>query len=202
MNTSKLIFVVGALSLTGAATWIYFNQRDAHLAQAIINSPVKAQLLGFELNRYHNDEMTTRLAGRKASLMDDGKLICEDKVRALRIRGGVREELEANKATIQFLGDAALSQQNSTVVTIELDGAVEMLRGEHRFSTEWLLYTEKTSEAFTDKPVRIDTHDEFVAAEGGMTYNIRGEALRLRGGVFGSIAPDSARASMKGKHTK
>jgi hypothetical protein len=199
MNIGKLIFVVLALSLTGTATWIYFNQRDSHLARVLVNSPIKAQLIGFEMNRYRDDQWMSRIASRKATLMENGKLVFDTKARASRMRGGKIEELEADSAIIQLLNDPARPQMNSTIVTAELSGSVELLKGESRFTTEWLLYTESTSEAFTDRAVRIDSNEEFVAAEGGMTYNIREESIRLRGGVFGSVRPDAAAASMKGK---
>lgn len=123
------------------------------------------------------------------------------KVRASRQRGGQKEELEADSAIIQFLNDAVLTQKGSTIITAELTGAVEMMRGEKRFQTDWLLYTEKTSILFTDKPVKIASQEEFVAADGGMTYNMQEESLHLRGGVFGSIRPEAASEAVgkKGK---
>ena len=202
MNTGKLIFVVLALSLLGTSIWIYANLRDTHLANVIVNSPVKAQLIGFELNRYRDDEWTTRVTSQKANLLDNGRLVFEKKVRASRQRGGNKEELEADSAVIQFLSDTVLSQKDSTIVTAEFTGAVELMRGDKRFQTDWLLYTEKTSTVFTDKPLRIDSQEEFVAAEGGMTYNMQEEALHLRGGVFGSIRPEAASAAAGKKGNK
>lgn len=201
MNTGKLIFVVLALSLLGTSIWIYANLRDTHLAQVFVNSPIKAQLIGFEMNRYRDDEWTTRIASQKATFLENGQLVFEKKVRASRQRGGQKEELEADSAIIQFLNDAVLTQKGSTIITAELTGAVEMMRGEKRFQTDWLLYTEKTSILFTDKPVKIASQEEFVAADGGMTYNMQEESLHLRGGVFGSIRPEAASEAVgkKGK---
>ncbi len=202
MNVGKIIFLVLALSLTATALWIYINQRDTHLAHVIVNSPIKAQLIGFEMNRYRDDEWISRLASDKATLMENGRLVFDKKVRASRMRGDTREELEADSAVVQLLNDTALAQQKSAIVSIELTGAVELLKGESRFQTEWLLYTEKTAEAFTDKAVKILSKEEFVAAEGGMTYNMQEESLRLRGGVFGSIRPEAVESGMKGKKKK
>jgi hypothetical protein len=159
--------------------------------------------LGFELYRYHrSDVLKARTSGKSATLKNNGKLICEDKIRSVRFRNGLREELEANRADIQFMNDSVLTQKQNTVETIELTGNVEFSRGPSRFQTEWIHYTEKTGDAFTDKPVRVDSDGQFVAAEGGMTYNVRSESMRMRGGVFGSVRTDAVESGLGGQKNR
>ena len=165
-----------------------------------LHNAVKARLSGFDFYRYQNDELIARTSGKSAILREHGKLLFDDKIHSVRIRGGVREELEANVAEVKFQNDAVLTQNHNTVDTIELLGNVELSKGLTRFQTDWILYTEKTAEAFTDKPVRIDSDGQFIAAEGGMTYNVRSESIRMRGGVFGSVRTDAVGKGFKGRN--
>jgi LPS export ABC transporter protein LptC len=87
--------------------------------------------------------------------------------------------------------------------TIELRGDVEIIRNNSKVLTDWIHYTDKTSEVFTDRPVRIEQEGQFIAAEQGMTYNMRTESIRMRGGVFGSLQSDViGEASAKPKKGK
>ena len=202
MGKSRALFIVASLLIIGASIWTYAHQNNNRGANKGPDSLIKARLIGFELYRYQNDELKARTSGKSATLKDHGKLVCEDKIRSVRIRNGVREELEANTANIQFVNDAVLTQKNNTVDTIELSGNVEFSKGPSKFQTEWILYTEKTGDAFTDKPVRADSEGQFVAAEGGMTYNVRSESIRMRGGVFGSVRTDAVETGLGGQKKK
>jgi hypothetical protein len=135
-------------------------------------------------------------------VLDQGKLLCEGRIRVVRIRGDARQEIEADLAVVQFQSDAILSQNNSNVETIELSGNVDYIRGKSRFQTDWIRFTEKTGDAYTDRPGRADMDGQFIAAEGGMTYNMRTESLRMRGGVVGSIRTDVMQNGLGGPRNK
>ena len=196
MSKSKATFILISLAALGASIWVYINQKNGRGSQSA-QTHVKARLLGYELIRYRHDDLIARTSGKKATLRDNGKLICEDRVKAVRIRDGVREELEADRADVTFPPDTSLTSKNSTIESVELTGSVEFLRGVNRFQTDWVLYTEKTGDVFSDKPVRFESEDQLVAAEGGMTYNMRQETLRMRGGVFGSVQSDVVQSGLR-----
>ena len=89
-----------------------------------------------------------------------------------------------------FPSSTLFSAKNNNAETVDLRGDVEMIRGSSRFLTDWIHYSDKTGEAFTDQPVRIEQDGQFIAAEQGMTYNMRTDSIRMRGGVFGSLQPE------------
>jgi len=202
MSKSKISFLVASIVTIVAAVLIYINQKTARVSQEQRLSQVKAKLINYELYRYHGDELTARATGKVASLLDQGKLLCEGRIRVVRIRGDVRQEIEADLAEVQFQSDAILSQNNSNVETIELSGNVDYIRGKSRFQTDWIRYTEKTGDAYSDRPVRADIDGQFIAAEGGMTYNMRTESIRMRGGVMGSIRTDVMQNGLGGPRNK
>lgn len=202
MNKGKLLLIVSSLTLLFASIWVYFRELSTRKSREIDSSPVKAKLSGFELYRYKNDELKSRVSGKKAKLLDPSEVLCEERVIAVRIKDGVREQVEADTAKLTFTGDSFFSGRESTLDTAELTGGVEYLTNKSRFVTEWMRYTEKSGEAFSDRPVRIDSDDQFIAADGGMTYNLKDESIRLRGGVFGSLRSDKLRAQVDGEKKK
>jgi LPS export ABC transporter protein LptC len=199
MSKTKIAFIAISLTLVIISIWIYLGQKDGRSNRDSSESQIKAKLVGYELFRYQNDEMKARTTGKKAFLYEHGKMVCEDHVKSVRIRDGIREELESEKADILFADESPLSQKNSTASVIELTGNVEFTRGESTFHTEWIRYTEKTGEAFTDRPVKITSQGQFIAAEGGMTYNIKVDNVKLRGGVVGSLKSELLQDGIKGK---
>lgn len=196
MNKGKLLIITMSLMLLAASIWVYLQQQGQRTKLDPVGVQAKAKLIGYELYRYQHDELKVRVSGKRAVLVDPAELICEDKIFAVRIRNGLREQVETEKARLVFLGDSLFTQKDATLDTVELKGGVEYVRGKSRFLTEWLKYTEKTGEAYSDKPVRIDSEGQFVAAEGGMTYNVRDESVRLRGGVFGSLRADKVKEGL------
>lgn len=202
MSKSKILFIAASIVTIVASVLIYLNQNKGRVAQEQQLSQVKAKLINYELYRYRGDELTARATGKVASVLDQGKLLCEGRLRVVRIRGDARQEIEADLAEVQFQSDANLSQNNSNVETIELSGNVDYVRGKSRFQTDWIKFTEKTGDAYTDRPVRADLDGQFIAAEGGMTYNMRTESLRMRGGVVGSIRTDVMHNSLGGPRNK
>jgi hypothetical protein len=196
MSKSKISFIAASIVTIVTSVLIYVNQNKGRVAQERQLLQVKAKLINYELYRYHGDGLTARATGKVASVLDQGKLLCEGRLRLVRIRGGARQEIEADLAEVQFQSDAILSQNNSNVETIELSGNVDYIRGKSRFQTDWIKFTEKTGDAYTDQPVRADLDGQFIAAEGGMTYNMRTESLRMRGGVVGSIRTDVMQNSL------
>ena len=202
MSKSKISFIAASIVTIIASVLIYLNQKTGRVSQEQKISQVKAKLINYELYRYHGDGLTARATGKIASLFDQGRLLCEGRIRVVRIRGDVRQEIEADLAEVQFQNDAILSQNNSNVETIELSGNVDYIRGKSRFQTEWIRYTEKTGDAYSDRPVRADIDGQFIAAEGGMTYNMRTESLRMRGGVVGSIRTDVMQNGLGGPRNK
>jgi hypothetical protein len=196
MTKSKPIFIFVSLALTAASVWIYIGQKPPRLRKTDSESAVKARLKGYELFRYKGDELRARVSGKKASLIEPSTLVCEDDIIGFRTRNGLREQASARRAIVKFAGESLFNQKDSTLDTIELDGNVDFQRGRSQFMTEWISYTEKTSEAFTEKPVRMESSGQFVAAEGGMTYHVRDESIRLRGGVFGNIRTDVIRSGI------
>jgi lipopolysaccharide export system protein LptA len=115
---------------------------------------------------------------------------------------GQRQEIESDQAEITFQNENFFGDSAGMVDTILFTGNVDYIRGTTRFQSDWIKYSDKTSEAFTDKPVRIDSDSQFIAAEGGMIYNTKTEALRMRGGVFGSVRSDLMKSSAGGKNAK
>jgi hypothetical protein len=202
MSKSKISFIAASIVTIIASVLIYLNQKTGRVSQEQKISQVKAKLINYELYRYHGDGLTARATGKIASLFDQGRLLCEGRIRVVRIRGDVRQEIEADLAEVQFQSDAILLQNNSNVETIELSGNVDYIRGQSRFQTDWIRYTEKTGDAYTDRPVRADMDGQFIAAEGGMTYNMRTESLRMRGGVVGSIRTDVMQNGLGGPRNK
>jgi hypothetical protein len=202
MTKSKAIFILASLGVIVAAIFVYIGQGSTRARKVNGDSELKARLVGYELFRYKGDELRARVSGQSALLKEPSILICQDDIVGLRMDGKLREQASAKKATIAFAGESLFNQKDSVVDTIELDGDVEFHRAQNQFLTEWLFYSEKTGEASTEKPVRIESSGQFIAAEGGMIYNIRNEALRLRGGVVGSIRTDIMRNTSDRKRSK
>jgi lipopolysaccharide export system protein LptC len=202
MSKGKVIFISISVAIMGAAVTSYFTQSSTKSKDARTDQDVKARLLGYELFRYRGDSLVSRVSGRKATLMEPSRLVCEDDIVGLRIRGGIREEASANQAVIIFLGESLFNQRDAALDTVELIDDVEFQRSSSRFVTERLLYSEKSGTAVTNKPVRMDSDGQFVAANGGMIYNLRDESLKLRGGVVGSVRSDIMESGLNGKKSK
>jgi hypothetical protein len=186
----KSIFIAVSLCLIGLSVYVYFAQKQPKNIDTLTNLAAKARLTGYDLYRYKEDQIIARASGRRATFLDQGRLVCEDRIKMVRHREGVREEVEALSATIQFPSASLFSSKNNNAETVDLRGDVEIIKGSSRFLTDWIHYSDKTGEVFTDKPVRIEQDGQFIAAEQGMTYNVRTDAIRMRGGVFGSLQPE------------
>lgn len=191
----KSIFISASLFLLGLSFYVYLGQKKPKIMEDQKAGSVKARLIGYDAYRYRDDKPVARASGRRAVFLDQGRLLCDDRFKLVRTRGGIREEVESKSAEIVFPNSALFSSKNNNAETIELRGDVEMIRGNSRFLTEWIRYTDKTGEAYTDKPVRIEQDGQFIAAEQGMTYNMQTESMRMRGGVFGSVQPNVVRAA-------
>lgn len=120
----------------------------------------------------------------------------------MRISPELRQEISSDKAEVVFQTENLFGHGAGVVDTILFSGNVDYIRGNSRFQTEWIKYTEKTGEAVSDKPVRIESDGQFIAAEGGMIYNAKTEDLRLKGGVFGSLRTDLMDKQLGGKSKK
>jgi lipopolysaccharide assembly outer membrane protein LptD (OstA) len=101
-----------------------------------------------------------------------------------------------------FQTENLFGQGAGMVDTILFSGNVDYVRGNSRFQTDWIKYSEKTGDAISDSPVRIESEGQFIAAEGGMIYNAKTEDLRLKGGVFGSLRTDLMDKQRGGKSKK
>lgn len=202
MTKSKFLFIFASLALIFAAIVTYLGQGSSRLRSNDSDSALKASLSGYELFRYKGDELRERISGRRAALMEPSQLICQDDILGFRIKNGIREQASSKKATVVFAGESLFNQKDSMIDTVELDGDVEFQRSGSQFQTERLLYSDKTGEATTDSPVRMESAGQFVAAEGGMIYNMRNEAVKLRGGVVGSIRTDVMRGRTERNRSK
>jgi LPS export ABC transporter protein LptC len=202
MSKSKLTIMALSITAVVAAVFIYFNQSmpsgDRELKAALI----KSKLSNFELYKYKNDQLVARATGNNATLFAQGRLLCDGRVRMVRMESGQRQSIESDQAEIIFQNENFFGDGAGMVDTILFSGNVDYVRGNTRFQTDWIKYSDKTGEAFTDKPVRVDSEGQFIAAEGGMIYNTKTESLRMRGGVFGAVRSDIMRGSAGGKSTK
>jgi lipopolysaccharide export system protein LptC len=187
MSRGKFIFITTSLMVMALSVWVYLSQTQ-NRSQGLANGDApKARMSGYEIYKYKGEEVIARASGKSAAFVDAGKLLCDGGTRMIRIKKGQREEVSANEAIITFPPDTKIASQTASAETIELHGEVEMLRSDTKFTTEWLTYSDKTKEAFTERPVRLEHAGQFIAAEQGMTYNMQTESIRMRGGIFGSV---------------
>jgi LPS export ABC transporter protein LptC len=198
MSKSKLTFMALLIGALVAAVSIYLNQSGAPIEREFKASLVKSKLNRFELYKYKNGHLVARATGNNATLFAQGRLICDGRMRMVRIDNGQRQEIESDQAEITFQNENFFGDSAGMVDTILFTGNVDYIRGATRFQSDWIKYSDKTGEAFTDKPVRIDSDSQFIAAEGGMIYNTKTEALRMRGGVFGSVRSDLMKSNAGG----
>lgn len=163
---------------------------------------IKSKLSNFELYKYKNDQLVGRATGNNATLFAQGRLLCDGRMQMVRMEKGQRQSIESDQAEIIFQNENFFGDGAGMVDTILFSGNVDYIRGRTRFQTDWIKYSDKTGEAFTDKPVRVDSDSQFIAAEGGMIYNTKTESLRMRGGVFGSVRSDMIKSGTGGHSTK
>ena len=187
-----------SLATIALSVFYYFNQSIGRIAKEAQGTIIKSRLSNYELYRYRGDQLTARATGNTAILMDQGRLLCEGGTKLIKISDGIRQEIEAESAEVKFQSEALFGDGAGVVETLVFSGDVEYLRGKTRFHTDWISYTEKTGEAFTDRPVRVDSEGQFIASEGGMTYNLKTESLRMRGGVFGTVRTDAIQSRAGG----
>jgi LPS export ABC transporter protein LptC len=202
MSKSKLTFMALSIGALVAAVSIYLNQSEAPSDREFKASLVKSKLNRFELYKYKNGQLAARATGNNATLFAQGRLICDGRMRMVRMDNGQRQEIESDQAEIIFQNENFFGDGAGMVDTILFTGNVDYIRGATRFQSDWIKYSDRTGEAFTDKPVRIDSDRQFIAAEGGMIYNTKTEALRMRGGVFGSVRSDLIKSNAGGKTAK
>jgi hypothetical protein len=199
----KSIFISVSLFLVGLSIYVYLGQKRPKTQEIVGSQAARARLIGYDVYRYRNDKPIARSSGKRAAFLDNGRLVCNDQVKMVRFRDNIREEVEAKSAEIVFSSTTLFSSKKNMAETIELRGDVEIIRNNSKVLTDWIHYTDKTSEVFTDRPVRIEQEGQFIAAEQGMTYNMRTESIRMRGGVFGSLQSDViGEASAKPKKGK
>ena len=202
MSKSKLIVISLSLMTLIAAIFTYFNQSGALSERELKDSLVKSKLSRYELYRYKNDQLISRATGSSATLFAQGRLVCDGRMRMVRMENGQRQEIESDTAEIVFQNENFFGDTAGMVDSILFSGNVDYSRGKTRFQADWIKYDDKTGEAFTDKPVRVDLENQFIAAEGGMIYNTKTEAIRMRGGVFGAVRPDLVKGSAGGGSKK
>jgi len=203
MSKSKLLIITLSLVATAASIFIYFNQKHRLGERELKDALIKTRLSGFQLYRYRASQLVARTTGDKATLYTQGRLFCNGRIRMVRIENGQRQEIQSDEVEVNFQNENLFGDGAGLVDTILFSGNVDYTRGNSRFQTDWIKYSDKTNEAVTDKPVRIDSENQFIAAEGGMIYNTRSGAIRMRGGVFGSVRQDLLNKSgAKGKGRK
>lgn len=202
MSKGRIFFIFISLAVTAAAVFIYLNQTNQRSRKNIVESSIKSKLRNYELYRYRQDQLVARATGSEATLYDQGRLVCEGGARAVRISRELREEISSDTAEVIFQTENLFGQGAGMVNTILFSGNVDYVRGNSRFQTDWIKYSEKTGEAISDRPVRIESEGQFIAAEGGMIYNAKTEDLRLKGGVFGSLRTDLMDKQRGGKSKK
>ena len=202
MSKSKLTIMALSIAALVAAVYIYFNQSTHPGDRELKASLIKSKLSNFELYKYKNDQLVARATGNNATLFAQGRLLCDGRMRMVRMESGQRQSIESDQAEIIFQNENFFGDGAGMVDTILFSGNVDYVRGSTRFQTDWIKYSDKTGEAFTDKPVRVDSEDQFIAAEGGMIYNTKTESLRMRGGVFGAVRSDIMRGGAGGKSSK
>jgi hypothetical protein len=203
MSKSKLLIIALSLATTAASIFIYFNQKFSVGDRELKDSLIKSRLSGFQLYRYRSNQLVARTTGDMATLYTQGRLSCSGRIRMVRIEDGQRQEIQSDEVDVNFQNENLFGDGAGLVDTILFSGNVDYTRGNSRFQTDWIKYSDKTGEAVTDRPVRIDSENQFIAAEGGMIYNTKSGALRMRGGVFGSVRQDLLNKSgTKGKGRK
>lgn len=202
MSKGRLFFIFMSLAVTVTAVLIYLNQGSQRGQRNILGSTIKSKLRNYELYRYKKDQLIARATGFEATLFDQGRLVCSGGAKAVRISPDLRQEISSDTAEVIFQTESLFGQGAGLVDTILFSGNVDYLRGNSRFRTDWIKYSEKTSEAVSDKPVRIESDGQFIAAEGGMIYNAKTEDLRLKGGVFGTLRTDLMDKQLGGKPKK
>jgi LPS export ABC transporter protein LptC len=202
MSKGRLFFIFISLAVTAAAISIYLNQSNQRSQKNIVGSAIKSKLKNYELYRYRQDQLIARATGAEATLFDQGRLVCGGGTRAVRMSPELRQEISSDTAEVIFQTENLFGQGAGMVDTILFSGNVDYIRGNSRFQTDWIKYTEKTGEAVSDRPVRIESDGQFIAAEGGMIYNAKTEDLRLKGGVFGSLRTDVMDKQLGGKAKK
>jgi hypothetical protein len=202
MNRGKLIFILISLSFMAMSIQIYLSQNLGKSSNILTVPSPKAKMSGYDIYKYKADEIVSRSSGKQATFSDGGILLCEDGVKMVRTRKGMREEITANIAMIKFPPETKLASKDTSAESIDMRGDVEVIRGDSKFTTDWLTYTESTKEAFTDHQVRFEQSGQFIAAEQGMTYNMQTESIRMRGGVFGSVRSNVVDSASKSKEDK
>lgn len=202
MSKGKLIVMALSLAAVAASIFIYFNQSTSPAEREQKDYAVKSKLRGFELYRYKNDQLIARTTGRDATLHAQGRLVCDGRIQMVKIESGQRQEVESDQAELVFEDENFFSENGGGVETILFSGNVDYTKGSSRFRTDWIKYSEKTGEAFTDKPVRIDFENQFIASEGGMIFNTKTDSFRMKGGIFGSVRPDFVKSNRRGNVKK
>lgn len=190
MSKSKLAVISLSLMATFAAVYIYMGHKNPKADNTPSDSAIKAKLTSFELYRYRGDQLVARATGNDATLFSRGRFVSDGRTRLVQIAGGQRQEIESDKAEVMFQSENLFGEGAGLIDTILFSGNVDYIRGNSRFQTDWIKYTEKTKEAMTDRPVRFESNGQFIAAEGGMIYNTATESIKMKGGVFGSVRSD------------
>lgn len=202
MSKSKLAVIAISLMATVSSLYIYFAHKNPKVDNTPIESAIKAKLTRFELYRYRGDQLVARATGNDAILFPRGRFVCDGRTRFVQISGGQRQEIESDKAEVMFQSENLFGEGAGLIDTILFSGNVDYIRGNSRFQTDWIKFSEKTKEATTDRPVRFESDGQFIAAEGGMIYNVKSEAIKMKGGVFGSVRTDVVTTSGGGARKK
>ena len=197
--TGRNVLAGISLCFCALAVHFYMNQEDKLSApETSADNRAKVKLTGFEFFRYQHNDLVERVAGKKAELLDPGKILFSDGVRAVRNKEKRRDELTSEQATVQLKSENGQNiLAKSSVQSIHLSKDVELRLGEWRMSTEEANYVEDTGEVSGKLPVRVDSGPQFIAGEGGFEYNLKTESFRMRGGITGSFDPSKAKATDK-----
>lgn len=188
----KAVIVVLSLLLFVAAAYLYFTKASTSITIRADAETPKITILGYEFYRFKDDLVVSRLAGERAQLFDAGRVDLTEGVRAVRINGQRREELSAKRADL-FLASSTQGSLNAVdrVDKIHVSENVDLMVGEARMETEDAVYTEADTTIRSTVPVRVDQTGQFLAGEHGFEFNTKLEALKMKGGITGTILPAS-----------
>lgn len=196
----KAVIVVLSLFMFATAAYLYFTKATTTVTIRADSETPKITILDYEFYRFKDDLVVSRLAGEKAQLFDAGKVELTESVRAVRINGQRREELSSKRADL-FLASSTQGSLNAVdrIDKIHVSEDVDLMVGEARMETEDALYTEADTTIRSTVPVRVEQTGQFLAGEHGFEFNTKLEALKMTGGITGTILPASIRKNTPAK---
>lgn len=188
--SGKNIFAVFALLLFGAAVAVFFQREESRVVVQEIHDQPKINLYQYEYYRVKDDVEVSRVVGKKADLMEGGKLLLRDGVRGVRVIDNRREEGTSQSADIDISGSHGLMSGDVRATKARFFGKVAMSSGDSHFETEELHYTEDAGGVMQTKtPVRFQKKAQVVSGQGGFIYQIKTQKVEMQGGVSGTLIP-------------